>query len=317
MNLFSNSLVPADRRDLVIVRAGDRSLHRRWGADAPECKFDLIVSYFGSDPSAFRLPYERRVDQKGGKWDGLFALFNEQPDLLERYRYFWLPDDDLEADRKTIETIFANMRRFDLDVAQPALTLDSYYSHLPLMRCKSFELRFVDKIEIMAPCVKADVLAKMLPLFEDSMSGFGLDKIWTRLAADNRRKSAVFDNLPIRHTRPVGTELAKVMLQSGLTREAEYVQLRSRYGLDRDFHPISYEAVDQKGRLWRSKTAIGLRMALDYAFGLKAFREIMRRPKKTLWKFVRRQHFMAAELSTIELGMPSFAPNRQRHVERS
>ncbi|MBN9552155.1 MAG: hypothetical protein J0H31_25665 [Alphaproteobacteria bacterium] len=303
MNLISKSPVQPDHRNLVIVRAGDRSLHRGWGADEHECNFDLIVSYFGSDPSAFGLPYERRVDHKGGKWDGLFALFRQQPDLLQRYQYFWLPDDDLEADRKTIEAIFATMRRLDLDVGQPSLTLDSYFSHLPFMRSDSFELRFVDKIEIMAPCIRADVLAKVLPLFEHSMSGFGLDSLWTRLAADNRRKSAVFDSLSIRHTRPVGTALAQVMQQNGLTREAEYLQLKARYGFD-EFYPISYEALDRKGRLWRSKTAIGLRMVLDYAWRLKAFRQV-HRLKKTLWRHVRRQHFKATELSTVALELPS------------
>jgi hypothetical protein len=302
MNLAVNSPVPADHGNLVIVRAGDSSLHRGWGADQPGCGFDLIVSYYGSDPSAFRLPYERRVDQRGGKWDGLFALFRQRPDLLQRYQYFWLPDDDLDADRKTIEAIFANMRRLDLDVGQPSLTLDSYFSHLPFLRCDSFEFRFVDKIEIMAPCIRAGILLKMLPLFERSMSGFGLDALWTRLGADNRRKSAVFDNLSVRHTRPVGTALAKVMLEKGLTPEAEYAQLETRFGLD-EFYPISYEAVDRKGRLWRSKTAIGLRMTLDYACRLKTFRQV-HRLKKMLWRHVRRQHFKAIELSTVAIAPP-------------
>ncbi|MBZ9847575.1 hypothetical protein LB565_06165 [Mesorhizobium sp. CA14] len=302
MNSTSRSPQPTSHRNLVIVRAGDHSLHRGWGADEPGCDFDLIVSYYGSDPSAFGLPYERRVDRKGGKFDGLFALFSEQPDLLQRYQYFWLPDDDLEADRRTIEAIFANMRRLDLDVGQPSLTLDSYFSHLPFMRCDSFEFRFVDKIEIMAPCIRADVLVKVLPLFEHSMSGFGLDSVWTRLGPDNRRKSAVFDGLSIRHTRPVGSALARTMLEKGLTPEAEYAQLKARFGLD-EFYPISYEAVDRTGRLWRSKTAIGLRMVLHYVRRLNAFRQVYRL-KKTLWRHVRRQHFKATELSAIVLDPP-------------
>jgi hypothetical protein len=242
------------------------------------------------------------VDRKGGKWDGIFSLFCEQPDLLERYQFFWIPDDDLEVDRKTIEAIFATMRRLDLDVGQPSLTLDSYFSHLPFMRCDSFEFRFVDKVEIMAPCLRADVILKMLPLFEYSLSGFGLDALWTRLRADNRRKSAVFDKLSVRHTRPVGSALSQMMLEKGLTPHAEYAQLAARFGLD-EFYPISYEAVDTKGRIWRSKTAIGLRMTLDYARRLKTFRQA-HRLKKLLWRHVRRQHFKAFELSTVAISSP-------------
>ncbi len=289
----------ASSRNLVIVRAGDKSLHRGWGANDPGCEFDLIVSYYGTDPSAFRLPYENRVDYKGGKWDGIHALLTERPELLDRYRYIWFPDDDLEADRATIEALFTNMRRLDLHVAQPALTLDSYYTHLPFLRCKSFEFRLVDRIEVKAPCMRADIAAKMLPLFKHSMSGFGLDSLWTRLAEQNLGTSAVFDALPVRPTRPVGIHLATSMLTSGRTSESEYRQLALRYGFG-EFFPLSYEAVDRKGRRWRSRPIIGLRMVADYVLDRTAFRQ-MHKWKRRLWHLLRRQYSKPVDLSQIIL----------------
>ena len=134
-------------------------------------------------------------------------MFTQRPDLLQLYDYFWIPDDDIEADRATIEGIFAAMRRFDLAIAQPALAVDSYYSHFPLLRSCSFELRFVDMVEVMAPCLKVETLPGCCALFAASMGGFGLDLIWTRLAAENYARSAVIDALPVRHTRPVGNNL--------------------------------------------------------------------------------------------------------------
>jgi len=295
----SRPLAGAASRNLVIVRAGDNSLHRGWGAGDPECEFDLIVSYYGSDPSAFRQPYENRLDYKGGKWDGIHDLLRQRPELLDSYRYIWFPDDDLETDRATIEAMFANMRRLDLHVAQPALTVDSYYTHLPFLRCKSFEFRLVDKIEIMAPCMRADVAAKMLPLFKQSMSGFGLDSLWTRLAAQNLGTSAVFDALPVRHTRPVGIHLATAMLKSGRTAEAEHRQLALQYGFG-EFFPLSYEAIDRKGRRWRSRPMIGLRMVADYLVDRKEFRQVGRL-KKLLWSLLRRQWSKPVDLAQIVL----------------
>lgn len=298
MTVESRPLTNATRH-LVIVRAGDKSLHRGWGADDPGCEFDLIVSYYGTDPSAFRLPYENRVDYKGGKWDGIHALLTERPELLDRYRYVWFPDDDLEADRATIEALFTNMRRLDLHIAQPALTLDSYYTHLPFLRCKSFEFRLVDRIEVMAPCMRADIVAKMLPLFKHSMSGFGLDSLWTRLAEQNLGTSAVFDALPVRHTRPVGIHMATSMHSSGRTSESEYRQLASRYGFG-EFFPLSYEAVDRKGRHWRSRPIIGLRMVADYVLDRSAFRQV-HKWKRRLWHLLRRQYSKQVDLSQIIL----------------
>ncbi|TPN21567.1 DUF707 domain-containing protein [Mesorhizobium sp. B2-3-3] len=299
MNAGSSPVTSGASRNLVIVRAGDNSLHRGWGADDPGCKFDLIVSYYGADPSAFRQVYENRTDHKGGKWDGIHALLSRQPDLLDRYEYLWFPDDDLEADRATIEAMFANMRRHDLHVAQPALTLDSYYTHLPFLRCKSFEFRLVDKIEIMAPCMRADVAAKMLPLFQQSMSGFGLDSLWTRLAAQNLGASAIFDALPVRHTRPVGIHMVKAMATSGRTAESEYRQLALQYGFG-EFFPLSYGAVDRKGRRWRSRPIIGLRMVADYVVGRGNFRQTLKW-KRRLWHVLRRQCSKPVDLAQIVL----------------
>src|SRR2546423_553078 len=44
------------RRNLVIVRAGDTSLHENWLAGPVDRNWDLIVSYYGDDPERFRAP---------------------------------------------------------------------------------------------------------------------------------------------------------------------------------------------------------------------------------------------------------------------
>ena len=61
------------KRSLVIVRAGDGSLHEEWLGQAPEGprNFDLAVSYYGSDPRRFRAPGVQRYDSPGPKYPGL------------------------------------------------------------------------------------------------------------------------------------------------------------------------------------------------------------------------------------------------------
>jgi len=154
----------ARRRRLVVVRAGDSSLHPTWlqGPDSPE--FDLVVSYYGDDAARYRSQVENRIDRKGGKWDGLAALFASRPDLLDAYDYFWLPDDDIAADTRTINGIFDAMAANALELAQPSLTLDSYYTYITYLRCRGFALRYSTAIEIMAPCLSSGLLRRVLPL---------------------------------------------------------------------------------------------------------------------------------------------------------
>jgi len=282
-----------------VVRAGDRSLHSGWGAGEPGCRFDLIVSYFDHDPDVFREPWEQRTDYKGGKWDGIHHLFSTRPELLRSYDYFWFPDDDIAADRKTIEGIFTATRRLKLAVSQPALSLDSYFSYLPFLQSPSFAVRFVDMVEVMVPCLSRVTLEKMLPLFSASMSGFGLDLVWTRLLADNRRKCAVLDQLAVRHTRPVGAAMSKAMAFQGRTPADELLAVQERFNAWQAY-PICYEAIDVKGRRWRSATAIGARMAA----GLFRNRDSVLQRKvfvRNLRRVLRRQALWRPQLATLTL----------------
>ncbi|WP_154674519.1 hypothetical protein [Mesorhizobium erdmanii] len=109
----------------------------------------------------------------------------------------------------------------------------------------------------------------------------------------------IFDALPVRHTRPVGIHVATAMPKSGRTAEAEYQQLALQYRFG-EFFPLSYEAVDRKGRLWRSRPIIGLRMVANYAVDRNEFRQA-RRLMELLWRLPRRQCFKPADLSQMML----------------
>jgi hypothetical protein len=250
-------------RNLVIVRAGDRSLHGAWLEGARAGHYDLIVSYFGSDPDRYRTPEEHRVDYRGGKWDGIYAVFAADPGLLDRYDYFWLPDDDIEANSGSVAEMFRLMAQHDLAIAQPALTHDSYFSILLCLQCPSFRLRYADVIEIMVPCLRRDLLRIVLPLFRDTRSGFGLDFIWTRLLPDNARKAAILDCVTVRHTRPVGGELHGKMAKSGESAVEEMKRMMSRFHIEQPRYMV-YAGLTSGGAMVVSRWRLAFRMGADY-----------------------------------------------------
>src|SRR6202167_4415659 len=134
---------------LVILRAGDYSLHPNWLTGLKD--WDLAISYYGSNlhktfPEA---SYMHRF--RGGKWDGLYDFFNSRPEILSKYDYFWLPDDDIDTNTDTINRLFSRTERYNLELAQPSLTTDSYFSNLLTVRCRWFLVRYTSFVEIMAP----------------------------------------------------------------------------------------------------------------------------------------------------------------------
>lgn len=285
-------------RNLVIVRAGDRSLHGAWLEGARAGHYDLIVSYFGNDTERYRTPEEHRVDYRGGKWDGIYAVFAGDPGLLERYDYFWLPDDDIQADSASIAEMFRLMAVHDLALAQPALTHDSYFSILLCLQSPSFRLRYADVIEIMVPCLRRDLLRIALPLFRDTRSGFGLDFIWTRLLPDNTRKAAILDCVTVRHTRPVGGELHGTMAKSGESARDEMKRMMRRFHIRQPRYMV-YAGLTSSGATIVARWRLALMMGADY-FRAR-HRAVERRLLSRAFRVIRRHLLHRANVAPLKV----------------
>jgi hypothetical protein len=203
----STSIVAPLRKNLVILRAGDSSLHRNWLADEEKVgrDFDLLISYYGKTEDRHRGDSEFWEHRPGPKWSCLAEILTEQPELLDRYKGFWFPDDDLDCDTGTLNRMFALFHGLQLKLAQPALTRDSYYSWPQLLQRPEYLLRQMAFVEVMAPLFTRDSLKACLSSFSDSRSGWGLDWIWPkRLGGSEDGLIAVLDATPVKHTRPVG-----------------------------------------------------------------------------------------------------------------
>lgn len=202
-----------ERRGLVLVRCGDRSLHSNFVSDSRS--WDLAISYYGADAER-QFPDARYVHRlKGGKWDGLFNFFKVYPEALERYDYFWLPDDDIAATSRDVDLLFDLMRRYNFELAQPSLSQDSYLSHLITLTNPAFAFRYTNFVELMAPILSRTMLKKILPLFAQTRSGFGIDFVWQRFVGDPLREVAIIDDVVVRHTRPVGGALHNMITSEG------------------------------------------------------------------------------------------------------
>ena len=294
------------RRNLVVVRAGRNSLHPGWLDAGARRNWDLAVSVYDPEARFDHAPDVAIVSREGGKWDGLFAYF-AQSDALSRYDYVWLPDDDLAANSASIDAMFDAMRRYDLDIAQPSLTRDSYFTHFLFLSCPGFRLRYVNFIEIMAPCLKSRLLAKVLDDFRGSMSGFGMDYVWCRLSDQPRDKAAILDEVAVRHTRPVGKALRGAMAARGLDAKAEERLIRARYGIEGKIRPVVYAAIDSAGHRRDGAAALGFAMAKGY---LSAYREFGPQESASfkIVQLLRRQLVEKADLTPLKRRDPVSPP---------
>jgi GR25 family glycosyltransferase involved in LPS biosynthesis len=222
--------VPARRRNLVVLRAGDASLHPEWLSGRTR-DFDLFISYYGKTPGRYRDEADFYEERPGPKWPAIAALLQQHPQLIEQYESFWFPDDDLSADTALIDRMFAFFCAYRLCLAQPALTRNSYHTWNTLLQDRRCHIRYTRFVEVMAPLFSRAALHLCAPTFAESRSGWGLDWVWPDLCRDaGLGRIALLDATPVHHTRPVGGELYRNHPE--MNPRADAARLLRAYGIE-------------------------------------------------------------------------------------
>lgn len=192
------------RRYLLVVRAGDFSLHPGW-LDGPR-SWDLHISYFGSRDEPFgALPEGVSLSRETGpKYPGLSACLAAHPEFLDRYSLIGFPDDDLACRAADWNRAFAVLDEIGADLGQPALDPRSFFSYDIFLRRKKFRYREVDFVELMCPIFSMSFLREILPTWTLNASSWGLDYLWRARALREGRRMAIVDEASVLHTRAIG-----------------------------------------------------------------------------------------------------------------
>ena len=142
-----------------------------------------------------------------------------------------MAEDDLACTCADINRFFDICRQERLDLAQPALALDSYFNLAITLESPCFRLRYTSFVEIMAPCFSADALVKVLPTLKESLSGYGLEELWVMLLGEGA-SVAIIDEVPnASHTADGGRAALQSARSLGKSAWGELQQVFEKYGI--------------------------------------------------------------------------------------
>lgn len=286
----------SNARGLVLVRMG-RGHHfgELLAVPAAGRTWDLAVSLYDDIdlPDGAIVEWHHRC--VGGKWDGIWRFFSTHPEVLAAYDFYWLVDDDIEADSATVTALFDYVRAHGFELAQPALTTDSYYSHRITLACPGFRHRHTNLVEIMAPILARGMLHQVLPIIQETRSGFGLDWLWQRFVTNPHKQIAIIDSLPVRHARPLRQTLRPAIEAQGSTPEDECARLVCAHGLTR-LHGVAIAGVKGTGRTIQGRLPMALALVITH---WRQHKQIDKRPWgfKQMGLLIYRQLFAPLNLS--------------------
>lgn len=138
---------------LVVLCAGDGSLHLSCGWHRAARRFDLCVNYFGGD-DAVHTRFSGSADHyfrfKGPKWAIVRQLLATEALAAHSYDYVWLPDDDLDISVSDVNTMFDVAAEAGVRLAQPSMA-NQYVAHDVLVQDPTCLLRYTNFVELMCP----------------------------------------------------------------------------------------------------------------------------------------------------------------------
>jgi hypothetical protein len=215
-------LPSGENRNLVLVRAGPRSLHQQWlSRPGTPQNFDLLVLAYGPTYVGCDRPDFGYIDAPGAKVAGYGEFLSNSASLVERYACVAMIDDDILTDSASISECFSTGERFGADLWQPSLTWDSYASYATLLRHPGqAPVRRVNFVEMMCPFFTSASLMRIRDLFLIGAET-GIDVLWSAALAADGHSMAVLDNVSVKHTLPVG----KLKAMNGFDPDIGYQQL--------------------------------------------------------------------------------------------
>ena len=119
----------------------------------------------------------------------------------ERYDFIILSDDDIGLPQDYLDRFLERQSRFDLAVAQSAMTHNSLRSHTFMEKLEGIQVRKTRFVEI-GPLVsfRRDAFALIFPFDESSPMGWGYDLVWPVLMEKAGLSMGIIDGIPVEHT---------------------------------------------------------------------------------------------------------------------
>ncbi len=204
-----------NKDNLIISAVGDKSLHKEWIKS--HSAFDVVLIYYGNNDEIYS-DYKKDalicIAQTGQKYHLIKMFIKENFDFVLKYKYVWLPDDDISISADNLNDMFNIAKEYNLYICQPSvISSDGKVGHEITRPRKGFKLRFTNFVEVMMPLFKVETLLSLYDDFDLSESSWGLDALWPHRLNYPTNRLAIIDEISALHTRSAGSDYSRFKIR--------------------------------------------------------------------------------------------------------
>jgi hypothetical protein len=190
--------IGGQRRRLVWIQAGSAFRVSKWFRPDVGRSWDLMCNWYALDHLDLRFG-EIHLRQSGTKATAIHHVLGKYPEIIFRYDQVLFLDDDLEVAHEDLDLVFELSEEFELDLFQPALSRSSQGVWPDLFRKGRAAIRRTSGVEIMMPGFSKRALQLCAPTFRESVSGFGLDFLFSEVVLRKGWRCGVVNAVEVNH----------------------------------------------------------------------------------------------------------------------
>ena len=227
---------PGMRRFGVFLQCGAHANHREWFTQAPR-NWDLVVNLFQEGSQAPEGSDLILRQTGGGCHSAVFAhMMDHFPEIIWAYDYWMLLDDDILTSVDDLNRLFEIVSAAQLDMAQPALTPDSFNIFPALFVDPRGGMRKLNAAEMMVPILSRRLIEAGRFVFSESLSGYASDLVLGKIARTQFGTTPmVIDAVPVRHCKevnPGGGGYYGFLQKAKISPPVEFRLMVSKYGTE-------------------------------------------------------------------------------------
>jgi len=173
---------------LLFTSAGDKTilLNKVWNL-YPNPLFDIMVCFYGDNDLNKNILKEKSkyfFERKGGKFQNLVWIYQNYKNILEKYKYIFVLDDDIIINTLEINFCFIFANYFQSSILQPSFknVKECRIDHLITKQVEHLFARKVNFVEVNTPLFKSSdlflFLDYLINLKESVLAGWGLESMY-------------------------------------------------------------------------------------------------------------------------------------------
>jgi hypothetical protein len=195
-----------------------------------QSEFEIILFNYSGITSSVNEDKSKYIitDKTENKGQILNSVYNFLNSINLEYNYIGVIDDDIIFKISEFNYMLHVARSHDLDVFQPSISRDSFYSHRKFINNPKYLITQTTWVEVMAPFYKKELFEACGEYFNLSISSQGLDCFMMPVLQriHNMNNTAIVHTAVIKHTRPIRTHLRTYT--NGLTGLEEIELIRQK-----------------------------------------------------------------------------------------